>query len=219
VRRLSAPALREIETAYTAYEAEVRSAGLRGGTVSKYLLHSSNFVHWLRGDFHPGTRGDVANQPGKAISLRTAEDVWLEILYKCVEHLRTKQPIFTYTGVPNYITAVDKDGGWIERHSESPRTRRATDRVHKTDVVRIWNALSATGRTENVPVKRYFAYALLARLIKGVAWGDAAGSLYFSDASLAMTPFRRRHVAAGRGKRANDEVGEASLLPAASDST
>ena len=46
--------LREVEAAFDRYEAEVRAAGLQASAEKTYLVHSNNFIRWLRDEFTPG---------------------------------------------------------------------------------------------------------------------------------------------------------------------
>lgn len=40
----------------SAYEQELRGAGLRPNAVNTYVIHASQFIRWLDGDFEPGSR-------------------------------------------------------------------------------------------------------------------------------------------------------------------
>ena len=52
--------LHEMERLYQLWEAEVTSAQEQGRLTEKtdrtYLLHSSNFLRWCKGEFEPGSR-------------------------------------------------------------------------------------------------------------------------------------------------------------------
>lgn len=39
-----------------AYETDLRTAGLRPNAVHTYVIHASQFIRWLDGDFEPGSR-------------------------------------------------------------------------------------------------------------------------------------------------------------------
>jgi Tfp pilus assembly protein PilX len=54
--RVSSEALQEIEAALREYEQEVESSNMTPATQHTYLLHSENFVKWLKGEFVPGAR-------------------------------------------------------------------------------------------------------------------------------------------------------------------
>jgi len=47
-------ALDEVETAFQRYKAAVEASALQSSTKRTYLLHSENFIRWLRGEFKPG---------------------------------------------------------------------------------------------------------------------------------------------------------------------
>lgn len=53
---VSNKALQEIEAALREYEEEVRASKMTSSTKHTYLLHSANFVKWLKGAFVPGGR-------------------------------------------------------------------------------------------------------------------------------------------------------------------
>ena len=53
---VSSKALQEIETALREYEREVQASKMTPSTKHTYLLHTENFVKWLKGDFVPGAR-------------------------------------------------------------------------------------------------------------------------------------------------------------------
>ncbi len=122
-------------------------------------------------------------------TIRTADNVWLEIESKCLEHMRATppMPISTYGGVENYITNVSDR--WIERHSTSPRAVREHSRTPKADVVKIWESLVRRGHTEGVRASYYFSFALIHRLIDGVS-AKGAAQLYFSDRERAMEMYQ-----------------------------
>lgn len=52
--------IRQLEDLYQAYEKEVQEKSKDGllaeSSLRTYLLHSSNFVKWCRGNFDPGGR-------------------------------------------------------------------------------------------------------------------------------------------------------------------
>lgn len=54
--RVSSKTLQEIEAAFREYEREVESTNITPSTKQTYLLHSENFVKWLKGEFVPGGR-------------------------------------------------------------------------------------------------------------------------------------------------------------------
>jgi hypothetical protein len=54
--RISSKALQEVEEALKQYEKEVQSSKMEPSTKRTYLLHSNNFVRWLKDDFVPGGR-------------------------------------------------------------------------------------------------------------------------------------------------------------------
>ena len=54
--KISQQALQQIEQALEQYVEEVKEAGLALNTETTYLLHSNNFVRWLKDDFSPGDR-------------------------------------------------------------------------------------------------------------------------------------------------------------------
>lgn len=57
--RVSGKALEEIEAALHEYEREIQSSRtMAESTKRTYLLHSTNFVRWLKGDFVPGVRNE-----------------------------------------------------------------------------------------------------------------------------------------------------------------
>lgn len=51
---VSDTALREVEAALSEYKSEIVSSNLTPSTKSTYMLHSENFVRWLKGEFTPG---------------------------------------------------------------------------------------------------------------------------------------------------------------------
>jgi hypothetical protein len=56
VGKVSLGTLTELDAAFERYEAEVQAAGLQPMAVKTYLLHSRNFIRWLRDDFTPGAK-------------------------------------------------------------------------------------------------------------------------------------------------------------------
>ena len=44
----------ELERCYGRYKREVEATSLRDASKRTYLLHSWNFVRWVKGDFEPG---------------------------------------------------------------------------------------------------------------------------------------------------------------------
>ena len=48
--------MREVEAALDRYRKEVVAAKLATTTEKTYLLHSENFVRWLKDEFGPGKR-------------------------------------------------------------------------------------------------------------------------------------------------------------------
>jgi len=54
--RVSKKTLEEIESALREYEKEVELSNLTPSAKQTYLLHSENFVKWLKGEFTPGAR-------------------------------------------------------------------------------------------------------------------------------------------------------------------
>jgi hypothetical protein len=54
--RVSKKTLDEIEAALREYEKEVELSNMTVSSKQTYLLHSENFVKWLRGEFTPGWR-------------------------------------------------------------------------------------------------------------------------------------------------------------------
>lgn len=54
--RISLDALREVEDALRNYEREVQSSDMTNSTKSTYVMHSTNFVRWLKGEFVLGAR-------------------------------------------------------------------------------------------------------------------------------------------------------------------
>lgn len=54
--RISKNALREVEDALREYEKEVKSSDMTDSTKRTYLLHTRNFVRWLKDEFVPGAR-------------------------------------------------------------------------------------------------------------------------------------------------------------------
>jgi hypothetical protein len=57
-RRLSAPAMPELEAAWHEYRSAVGSSDLSESSQATYIDMANNFVGWLRGDFDPGSRKD-----------------------------------------------------------------------------------------------------------------------------------------------------------------
>ena len=53
---VSSKALEEIEAALREYEREVESSNMTPSTKHTYMLHSENFVKWLKDEFVPGLR-------------------------------------------------------------------------------------------------------------------------------------------------------------------
>lgn len=53
--------IREVERLLGEYEREVESARREGrladASARTYILHATNFVRWIRGDFEPGSQG------------------------------------------------------------------------------------------------------------------------------------------------------------------
>jgi uncharacterized protein with HEPN domain len=56
MRRLSPEVIQQVRAALQEYEREVEAANLARTTKDTYLLHASNFVRWLAGEFTPGSR-------------------------------------------------------------------------------------------------------------------------------------------------------------------
>ena len=54
--KVRAETLREIEEAFRRYEDEVEGSPLARQAKDTYLLHSRNFVRWLKDEFTPGAR-------------------------------------------------------------------------------------------------------------------------------------------------------------------
>jgi hypothetical protein len=54
--RVSKKALEEVESALREYEKEVELSNMTVSTKQTYLLHTQNFVRWLKGEFTPGAR-------------------------------------------------------------------------------------------------------------------------------------------------------------------
>jgi len=54
--RISKTALREVEDALRECEKDVQSSDMTDSTKRTYLLHTRNFVRWLKDDFVPGAR-------------------------------------------------------------------------------------------------------------------------------------------------------------------
>jgi Tfp pilus assembly protein PilX len=54
--RVSTNALQEVEAALREYEREVQASNMTPSTKYIYLLHSENFVKWLKVDFVPRGR-------------------------------------------------------------------------------------------------------------------------------------------------------------------
>ena len=52
--------LKEIERLFNTYSREVENARaskiIKDNTATTYLLHSGNFVRWIKGEFEPGGR-------------------------------------------------------------------------------------------------------------------------------------------------------------------
>ena len=46
--------LRSVRIALRDYKAEVKNSSLSPTTKDTYVLHATNFVRWLNGDFQPG---------------------------------------------------------------------------------------------------------------------------------------------------------------------
>jgi|HubBroStandDraft_5_1064220.scaffolds.fasta_scaffold215933_2 hypothetical protein len=53
---VSTKTLQEVEEALREYERDVQASDMTPSTKHTYLLHSTNFVRWLKGDFVPGGR-------------------------------------------------------------------------------------------------------------------------------------------------------------------
>lgn len=53
---VSNKALQEIEAALREYARQVEVSNMTSSTKHTYLLHSANFVKWLKGEFVPGGR-------------------------------------------------------------------------------------------------------------------------------------------------------------------
>ncbi len=58
--QISEAALREIKDALQRYRREVNRASMSEATKKTYLLHSTNFVRWIEGDFEPGRRSSYS---------------------------------------------------------------------------------------------------------------------------------------------------------------
>lgn len=54
--QVSRKTLQEIEVALREYEEEIRASNMTPSTKHTYLLHSENFVKWLKGEFVPVAR-------------------------------------------------------------------------------------------------------------------------------------------------------------------
>jgi hypothetical protein len=53
---VSSKTLDEIEAALREYERQIEASNMTPSTKHTYVLHSENFVKWLRGEFVPGAR-------------------------------------------------------------------------------------------------------------------------------------------------------------------
>lgn len=53
---ISKNALREVEDALQEYETEVHASDMTDSTKRTYILHTRNFVRWLKAEFVPGAR-------------------------------------------------------------------------------------------------------------------------------------------------------------------
>ena len=54
--KISTKAVQEVEEALELYKRVVKAANLAENTEKTYVLHSENFVRWLKDDFEPGRR-------------------------------------------------------------------------------------------------------------------------------------------------------------------
>jgi hypothetical protein len=52
--QVSSDGLREVRDALERYEREVHRAPMTDSSKKTYLVHATNFVRWLAGDFEPG---------------------------------------------------------------------------------------------------------------------------------------------------------------------
>ena len=52
--QISPGALTEVKAALTRYRAKIKDSALADNTQHTYLLHATNFVRWLEGEFEPG---------------------------------------------------------------------------------------------------------------------------------------------------------------------
>lgn len=54
MRQIPPESLQDVVAALKRYKREVEQSKLKPSTKRTYLLHASNFVRWLQGDFSPG---------------------------------------------------------------------------------------------------------------------------------------------------------------------
>jgi hypothetical protein len=120
---------------------------------------------------------------------RSADDVWAEIQAKC-DGIRANDASIATLGeeIPNYIHGVSDE--WIERRSDRPRGTEGRSRIYKSEVEKIWRRLSETGEAYESSINApRFAWALIGRLIDGVAFHPNPFRLVIEDRERAMTPF------------------------------
>jgi MoxR-like ATPase len=121
---------------------------------------------------------------------RPAEDVWEELQARCRRLQRTGTPVLTLQQeVPNWITAVEPTA--IRRRSEAAHGPDTDSPVSRNDVVRVWEELRQRGHTSGTPAIR-LTYALLARLIEGLAFEPRPFSLVVHDEDAANREWRSR---------------------------
>jgi hypothetical protein len=118
---------------------------------------------------------------------RSAENVWLEIQDKCRQNMAMGTPILTLDReIPNHIVAVEDKR--ILRRSDKPQSEEGGGPT-KAEIIRLWNALVDEGEVGKGRGALFFAYALIARLIDGVAFDKQPFRLFFADRERAMRPW------------------------------
>jgi len=124
---------------------------------------------------------------GGRMTDRRWENVWCEVLEKTRDHLLRGEPVATLgRKVPNQIVGVTPAG--IRRRSAEPKSAEGESTIYAPAIQALWTQLLERGETYG-PGPVAFAYALIARFIDGVSYGEEPLRLTFSDRSKAMEPW------------------------------
>lgn len=149
-----------------------------------------------------------ATEDALLVHTRPFNDVWAEIQAGARILLENEAPLYTLTNtVANRIVAVEENRIW--RLSDRSQSDEASV-VHRSDVERIWEELVLYGSAAT-PHVRYFAFALLARLIPGIGWESGPLRIFFTDRDRAMQPFHEGRDLDQPAQRPGHGTGEGAI--------